>query len=88
MLQEYGLFPWKTVAANITLGAKIQKINVSRKRLETMKKELDIEGLDHLYPTQLSGRTASKGSPRPGAPHKSAPSFARRALRSHRYGDP
>ena len=26
-----------------------------RKRLEAMKKELDIEGLDHLYPTQLSG---------------------------------
>ena len=29
VLQEYGLFPWKTVAANITLGAQIQKINVS-----------------------------------------------------------
>ena len=55
VLQEYGLFPWKTVAANITLGAKIQKIDVSRKRLDAMKKELDIEGLDHLYPTQLSG---------------------------------
>jgi NitT/TauT family transport system ATP-binding protein len=55
VLQEYGLFPWKTVAVNIILGAKIQKIDVSRKRLEAMKKELDIEGLDHLYPTQLSG---------------------------------
>lgn len=55
VLQEYGLFPWKTVAANITLGAKIQKINVSAKRLEAMKKDLDIEGLDHLYPAQLSG---------------------------------
>lgn len=55
VLQEYGLFPWKTVAANIMLGAKLQKIEVSDKRLEAMKKELDIEGLDHLYPTQLSG---------------------------------
>jgi ABC-type nitrate/sulfonate/bicarbonate transport system ATPase subunit len=55
VLQEYGLFPWKTVAANIILGAQIQKINISGKRLETVKKELDIEGLDHLYPTQLSG---------------------------------
>jgi NitT/TauT family transport system ATP-binding protein len=55
VLQEYGLFPWKTVAANITIGAKIQKIVVSGKRLDALKKELDIEGLDHLYPAQLSG---------------------------------
>lgn len=55
VLQEYGLFPWKTVAANMTLGAQIQKISISQKRLEAVKKELDIEGLDHLYPAQLSG---------------------------------
>lgn len=55
VLQEYGLFPWKTVAANIKLGAKLQKIDFSERRLAAMKNELDIEGLDHLYPTQLSG---------------------------------
>jgi ABC-type nitrate/sulfonate/bicarbonate transport system ATPase subunit len=55
VLQEYGLFPWKKVAANILLGAKLQKIEVSEQRLETLKKELEIEGLDHLYPAQLSG---------------------------------
>ena len=55
VLQEYGLFPWKKVAANILLGAKLQKIEVSEQRLETLKNELEIEGLDHLYPTQLSG---------------------------------
>ncbi len=55
VLQEYGLFPWKTVAANIMLGAKIQKIDVSARRYEAMKQQLDIEGLDHLYPAQLSG---------------------------------
>ena len=88
VLQEYGLFPWKTVAANITLGAKIQKIDVSLKRLEAMKKELDIEGLDHLYPITAFRGTTSKSGPRPGAPHESAPSSARRALRGHRYSDP
>ncbi len=55
VLQEYGLFPWKKVAANILLGAKLQKIEVSDQRLETLKNELEIEGLDHLYPAQLSG---------------------------------
>lgn len=55
VLQHYGLFPWKTVGANITLGARLQRIEVPEKRLRTVKKELDIEGLDHLYPAQLSG---------------------------------
>lgn len=55
VLQHYGLFPWKTVGANITLGARLQRIEMPEKRLRTVKKELDIEGLDHLYPAQLSG---------------------------------
>jgi NitT/TauT family transport system ATP-binding protein len=55
VLQHYGLFPWKTVGANITLGARLQHIDVPEKRLRSVKKELDIEGLDHLYPAQLSG---------------------------------
>jgi NitT/TauT family transport system ATP-binding protein len=38
VLQEYGLFPWKTVAANIKLGAKLQKISFSRRKLEAIKK--------------------------------------------------
>jgi len=55
VLQEYGLFPWKTVAANMTLGAQLQKIRISEDELSLLKKELGIVGLDHLYPHQLSG---------------------------------
>jgi NitT/TauT family transport system ATP-binding protein len=55
VLQEYGLFPWKKVAANILLGAKLQNIKVTDEKLDILKSELEIEGLDHLYPTQLSG---------------------------------
>lgn len=55
VLQEYGLFPWKTVEANILLGAHFQKIKISDKRLSELKGVLGIEGLDHLYPHQLSG---------------------------------
>jgi NitT/TauT family transport system ATP-binding protein len=55
VLQHYGLFPWKTVAANITLGSDLQKMDVTKDDVADLKKELGIEGLDHLYPRQLSG---------------------------------
>jgi NitT/TauT family transport system ATP-binding protein len=55
VLQHYGLFPWKTVGANITLGADLRKIRISGDELADIKKELGIEDLDHLYPVQLSG---------------------------------
>lgn len=55
VLQHYGLFPWKTVAANISLGADLRKIRISDDALTEIKRELGIEDLDHLYPVQLSG---------------------------------
>lgn len=55
VLQHYGLFPWKTVAANIALGAKLQRRKVGGGELQGIKKDLGIEDLDHLYPAQLSG---------------------------------
>ena len=55
VLQEYGLFPWKTVGANILLGAHLRKMDVPVKRVMELKSALGIEGLDHLYPHQLSG---------------------------------
>jgi NitT/TauT family transport system ATP-binding protein len=55
VLQEYGLFPWKTVGANILLGAHLRKMDVPDKRVMELKSALGIEGLDHLYPHQLSG---------------------------------
>jgi NitT/TauT family transport system ATP-binding protein len=55
VLQHYGLFPWKTVGANIVLGAQLQNIPVPREELADLKRELGIEALDHLYPEQVSG---------------------------------
>jgi NitT/TauT family transport system ATP-binding protein len=55
VLQHYGLLPWKTVGANISLGAKLHKITITEEELGEIKRVLGIEGLDHLYPAQLSG---------------------------------
>lgn len=55
VLQHYGLLPWKTVAANILLGAQMQKIIIADEDLITVKQKLGIEDIDHLYPGQLSG---------------------------------
>jgi len=55
VLQEYGLFPWKRVLENITLGARLQKIRIEEGELASLIRELGIEGLESLYPHQLSG---------------------------------
>ncbi|HBA53829.1 ABC transporter ATP-binding protein [Syntrophorhabdus aromaticivorans] len=55
VLQEYGLFPWKTAGANILLGARLQRMKIPEKKVAELKSTLGIEGLDHLYPHQLSG---------------------------------
>lgn len=55
VLQEYGLFPWKKVLANITLGARLQRIPIAEGELSSLVRELGIEGLEDLYPHQLSG---------------------------------
>jgi NitT/TauT family transport system ATP-binding protein len=55
VLQHYGLFPWMTVAENVTLGARLQKLEIPEKALEALKGQLGIEGLDDRYPCQLSG---------------------------------
>jgi NitT/TauT family transport system ATP-binding protein len=55
VLQEYGLFPWKSALANITLGARLQRIQITDGELSSLMRELGIEGLEGLYPHQLSG---------------------------------
>ncbi len=57
MLQHFGLFPWKTVAANIGLGLQLK--GVSRLQIGTrvaeLMDEMGLNGFENYFPGQLSG---------------------------------
>lgn len=57
ILQDFGLFPWKTVKQNISLGLKIRNIPKDDRQQIALKlmEELDLEPLSSRYPFQLSG---------------------------------
>ncbi len=55
VLQDYGLFPWKTVQENIELGIKIRKEKTNQKMISALLDELGISEKTELYPQQLSG---------------------------------
>jgi NitT/TauT family transport system ATP-binding protein len=57
VFQEYALFPWKTVEANIKYGLE-EKAVPRREQDRTVQKYLRLMGLDgfqHKYPRELSG---------------------------------
>lgn len=57
ILQDYGLFPWKTLAENVALGMKIQNMPAEVRAAKTRQllSELDLVSYAHHYPVQLSG---------------------------------
>ncbi len=57
ILQDFGLFPWKTVWENVSLSLKLRKRNLKdrRKITDSLLKELGIASLASKYPAQLSG---------------------------------
>ena len=57
ILQNFGLFPWKTVKQNISLGLKIRNIPKDDRQQIASKlmEELDLKPLSSRYPFQLSG---------------------------------
>lgn len=61
ILQDYGLFPWKTVAENVALGLllnrrenQLTKVEIAEKTANILE-QLNIAGERNKFPTQLSG---------------------------------
>lgn len=57
VLQEYGLFPWKSVYKNIALPLKLDKMdrNFIEKRVHEIAEMLGIEDIIKKYPANISG---------------------------------
>jgi len=57
ILQDYGLFPWKTVLANAQLGLEIKKMpkQASREKVLNLLEKLSIKEYASKYPFELSG---------------------------------
>ena len=57
ILQNYGLFPWKTVAQNIGLGLTLRHENkqLIAEKVAALIDEMGLAGFDDYFPSQLSG---------------------------------
>jgi len=57
ILQDHGLFPWKTVRANLELGLRLRGIGKAERRglADRALRETGIAGHDRKYPRELSG---------------------------------
>lgn len=57
ILQDYGLFPWKTVYENACLGLRVRGLSQSQQRSVVIPvlQKLGLSDFMHHYPAQLSG---------------------------------
>lgn len=57
VFQNFGLFPWRTVRRNITLGLEIQGVpkDAQQRRANELIELIGLEGFEESYPSELSG---------------------------------
>jgi NitT/TauT family transport system ATP-binding protein len=57
VFQHFGLFPWKTVAANVAYGLTVRGVSkrAAAPRVASLIKLVGLEGFERSYPYQLSG---------------------------------
>lgn len=57
VFQEFGLLPWRTVLANVELGAELKGVpaSIRRGRARELINLVGLTGFEHHYPHELSG---------------------------------
>jgi NitT/TauT family transport system ATP-binding protein len=55
VFQHFGLFPWKTVRANVEYGLRVQSRTGYGERVDELLKIMNLTDAQHRYPHQLSG---------------------------------
>ena len=55
VFQHFGLFPWKTVRANVAYALRVQNREVDPRRIDDLLHTLHLNGVADYYPAQLSG---------------------------------
>ncbi|MGD9973129.1 MAG: ABC transporter ATP-binding protein [Desulfatirhabdiaceae bacterium] len=57
VLQDFGLFPWKTVTQNIELGLKLKRVPaaIRKETVNRLLTDMGLSGMGARYPSQLSG---------------------------------
>jgi NitT/TauT family transport system ATP-binding protein len=55
VFQHFGLFPWKTVRANVEYGLRVQGRLGHGDRVDRLLEIMNLTQVHHLYPHQLSG---------------------------------
>ena len=57
IFQDYGLFPWKTVYENVSLGLELRGVDKTEQQeiVSSLLTDLGLHGFERNYPKQLSG---------------------------------
>jgi len=62
MFQDANLLPWRNLRKNIELPFEIKKQPIDKGRIETLLKEVGLDGFESSYPRELSGGMQQRAS--------------------------